>query len=1222
MLYNITNMDLMKNEHFIRIKEVVSEDIWERIVVLQPKNRVEFSQIFGMGPKTLELIEDEIIAIEKEFRAEKHSDLKPELKIRMEILRDRLINISQRNNIIWNSKEQANKLIDLSKLSQSTIEEIYKLVESPRKKVELKIDGMNNDDAKKVFVSLFRENERQKMEKGRSILFITPAIFLGKTRVEEKDIKLRAPLFLFPVEIVLDKSKDVWILTIDKTRDIITNPFIERYILKEISEFEYNTEVNLEENINRILMYIKRAKNLHGNLESFERMTVKDTWPYMNGEYAVTNNLLLGLFSDFSNEIEAELDHLIYHMDSTPMLSRFLSNIDFHSRDEIANVRKKIETKINNDSELTYTNKLNEQQLRAVKAINNEGVDGLTIWGPPGTGKSETIISIIENAISKGQRVAVVSEKQAALDVIQSRLNIIRRNSIMISDTKDKLSFFAQVSKMLERELYQKENIPHSVKNDLRKKYQELDLLYKKFGFNNKNIFDQVEEIFHSPLYETQLSKRMQYEDQFYNFDNITLESFNQAISFIDSIEDRDRLKLLITVSNNYYGKFKDFEDIKDKISIRIRAEVEYTRLKQELIMMAPEFRMKLESFKGLGGLFKKMSYKKNLRKNYRVKKDDFNDIQFGTYENILRRKIQESNDRKDSLISELEWVEARRIDVDACLSMDVNSLNLIRLIDIDDIQKTKEAIKLNLIKLLLGSEDFAPRLNILREYDSKIEEIQMMQSKFTDLSRDEVIDSLNDSLHSASINKRENNIGKIASSKRPMAIRKFLNEYSIEMNGLVKVWLLQPETIPALFSLDDRFDLVIFDEASQIFLERSLPAIARAEKVVVLGDEKQLGPSSFFAGRISSEENEDEILEENESLLTYSRSKLPEIMLKKHYRSKDVNLIKFSSDRYYEGGLDFINDNNYSGESLAYHFVADSDYHDGQNKAEAKKVIEILQDFKDNGSSESIGVITANSKQEIYIFNQLITKHFELFEWLKENDAFIKSIENVQGDERDVIILSTTYGPEDGNQRINFGPINQALGSNRINVAVTRSKNKMIVVSSIDLEQASQKVQSSLHQGPRDFIEYITYVKKAFEESKSNDIMKSNESFDSLFKSEVYREASILAKKYGLRIIPNYEGLGYTLDLVLQDPNTKKNLCAFLLDAPKNDKLAREKNYLAQEFLESRGWKIFRVWSPNWWNNTIKELTIIDEIIKSYSQPVDSGVNNTNGVINETQFN
>ncbi len=1193
---------ILDNPYYQSISEKVSEDVWKRIELLQPKTKVEFSSIFGLGPVTLKNIEEEVNAIESELLSNRHKDLSQKLKVRLEILRDRLINISQRNNIIWNSKETKNRLIDLSKLSEGTIKKISELFNNGQERsVRLEVEGMNNEEVKEMFISIFRENEKQKIEKGRSILYIAPAIFMGKVKIENKDIKLRAPLFMFPVSLELNKVNDSWYLEYDQSRDVVTNPFIEKYILKKVNEYDYDFDVSLNENIDRICSYIPKVSNGYFEMKSFEKITVNDTWPYMNNEFSVANNLLMGLFSDFSNEIEAELEHLIYHMDSTPMLNRFLSNEDFHSRDDVVRAKNLIESKINNDVNLTYTNKLNEQQLRALKLINEPTMDGLTIWGPPGTGKSETIISIVENAIAKGQKVAVVSEKQAALDVIKKRLNIISDNSIMISDTKDKLGFYSQLAKMVDREYYKHDSTSKHIKTDIKKAYVELDSIYEKFGYNNKNVFEQVRDMFHHPLYETPLSKRMHYESEFDAFNNIDLEAFQVAFDFIESIDSRERLKLLITVSNKYYGKFANFESIEESVARQIREKINEIKNIESLIEMEPQFKDKLLSFHGFFGPMKKWFYKKSLARNYELDKQDFKDILLGSFVNVQKQKILFANQFKDELIAQLEWVEPRRHDIDLCLKLDVHNLNLIKLIDIDDIHNSKEAIKINLIRRLLKSSEFSEKMEILRTYDDKVKEIKELHNQFGELSKVEVMDSLDKNLSNVTINKRENNIIKIAHKKRPMAIRKFMNDYSLEIKSLVNVWLMQPEVIPALFSLQDEFDLVIFDEASQVFLERSIPAIARAKKLVVLGDEKQLGPSSFFAGRITSEDKEDEILEENESLLTYSRSKLPEIMLKKHYRSKDVNLIRFSSERYYEGGLDFINDNTYNDDSLEYYFVEDSNYEDGRNKAEGDKVIEILRTYKNNNSPDSIGIITANSKQETYIFNTLITHHFDLFEWLKDNNSFIKSIENVQGDERDVIIFATTYGPENGNQRINFGPINQALGSNRINVAITRAKKKMIVVSSIDIDQALNKVQNSVHQGPRDFIDYIKFVKDVSTGEVTSVEMKESE-FNNIFKNEATRIIRDIAEESGLGIRTNYEGLGYVLDVVVYDKDTNKNLLTILLDSPDDDKMSREKDFLAQEFLESRGWRVHRIWSPNWWTRNTKEISIIEELVQEVS--------------------
>ncbi len=1190
-------MDIDLSKHYKAIKELVPEDIYERIEKLQPQTKVDFSNIFGMGPVTLNSIEEHVNAIENNYLSKVKVDLEPEMKLRLEVLRDRLINISQTNNIIWNSKETKNRLLDLSKLKQSSIDSIYELIENLSKKVRLEVENLSTEDNKEFFLSIYRENNRQKEEKGRSILYIAPAIFLGKTKVENKDVKLRAPLFLFPVKLTFDKLNDNWNLSFDSQRDVITNPFVERYILSNEREYQYDYEATLTDNIDRLSNLGKKMSNQYRELKQFDKVTMKDPWGYAKGEFAIQNNLLLGLFSDFSSEIESELEHLIYNMDSTPTLNKFLSNADYHSREEVVSAKKKLRSKINDDSNLSYSNTLNGQQLRALKIINDKNINGLTIWGPPGTGKSETIISLIENAVANNQRVMVVSEKQAALDVIKNRLKLLKDNSIMLSDIKDKKSFYRQLDKMVSKENYQYSNVSKQIKSKLKSLYNELDLIYEKFELNNKDIFGQIRELLNSPLYETPLSKRMQYEDQFFHFRNISLETFNNVYNFIESIDSRERLKLFITVSNNYFGKFNSFKDIEDFVANKIRQENDSIKLREELLATEHNIRMTLDSFSGPLGIVKKNKYKNELIEKYSLEKQDFEDLKLGTFTKVQRFKIQKSNEYKDSLIRELEWVESRKADIDICLSMDIHNLNLIKLIDVENIHESKESIKINLIKRLLKSDKFKDKMHVLINYDSKLKEISDLQKEFNKLSIDSIKKGIDNSIDNVSINMRENNISKLTIKKRPVPIRKFMNDYSIEMKNLVKVWLLQPEVVPSLFELTDQFDLIIFDEASQIFLERALPAIARAKKIVVLGDEKQLSPSSFFAGRIMPEESEDEIIESNESLLTYSRSKLPEIMLKKHYRSKDINLIKFSNRKYYNDGLDFINDNSYNDSSISYEFIEESNYSNGLNKKEADRVIELLTELKDDSNTNSIGVITSNSKQEIYIYNKLLTHNYEVYEWMKANNSFIKSIENVQGDEKDIIIFSTTYGPEEGIQKINFGPINQANGSNRINVAVTRAKKKMIVISSIDLEQAAIKVKTSIHQGPKDFIDYIRYA-RLLSDQGSIELGNEVNSFNDSFKNEVLNRIKSIIENTNIDIKVNYEGLGLKIDIVLFNKKTNKNLLAILLDSPVNQILSREKDYLSQAFLNLRGWKTYRIWSPVWWTNNNKEIFRLEETI------------------------
>ncbi|BDU67802.1 MAG: hypothetical protein TYPL_4550 [Candidatus Tyloplasma litorale] len=1211
-----------------QIKLEVNEDVWEKIKELTPKTEEDFLSIHGIGDTTYKKIRPYVERIEAHYKKYTNRiNASNEIVEKLQTLRDRLTNISQRNNIIWNTKETKNRLLDLSKLTKKSKQDIYKIFSSPnstktfnliissdviKRKYAKTLNNTNKTSEEKRefinkkeitwFQSLYRENEKQKLEKGKNILYISPVIFEGRVNIQDKDIKIRTPLFFFPVELNLDKKRNNWTLNVDHSRDIFVNSFIEEYVLNLEDSFIYEYNNTLNENIANFAKLNKKISNNHMEIEPFRKVTVNDEWEYNIGNYSIKHNLLLGLFSDFGNDIQSEINDLIYMNDSTPMLTKFLANEDFHSRQSIKKTKNIIEEEINDDTKLFYTNKLNDQQLRALKMINQNSIKGITIWGPPGTGKSETIISIVENAVAEGKKVAVISEKQIALEVIKKRLKILKNNSILISDTKDKFQFYNQLNKMINKDFYEiDENISKNIREELKDKYEDLDLIYKKFGFNNKNVLEQISSIFVKPYLETPQSKKIAFEHEFFKFDNLSLDQYNLTFNFLEKINSKERLLLLKEVINEYYSKFENTSEIIENILNKIKKIVEEINKNKKILNNKEDINRIWEKHSDFYRILKNLKVKKELTQKYDLNSVDFKELKLGTLFSVLDIQVEKQELLKENFSNKIEKLEESKIDIDYFLKINKINKNLIKFIDDNNIEESIEAIKINIIKKLLKSHSFKDKIDLIKKYEKNLTYIEKLNKEFFKFSENQLKLVLNNNLRKISLNSRENSIKKITERKRPIAIRKFIKDYHLEMENFVKVWLMQPEVVPTLFSINEKFDMVIFDEASQIFLERTIPAIARAKKLVVLGDEKQLGPSSFFAGRITSDEDDD-LIEQNESLLTYSKSKLPEVMLKNHYRSQHINLIQFSNNKYYEGGLNFIDTlNNQIKKPLEYIFVENSNYDDGLNKVEANKVIEILKKLTKKNVDASIGIITTNSKQEEYILNQIMMESYDLFEWLKNNDAFIKSIENVQGDERDIIIFSTTYGPDtNGKQLINFGPINQSLGSNRINVAITRAKKKMIVVSSIDLEQAAIKVANSLHQGPKDFIEYIQFAKRINEsnfEAKEEKIVDEKDM--TFFENEVHNSLMDYALKNNIKLIHNYETIGYKINYVLVDKKTDKKILAILFENSESNSSAREKDYLMKEFLESRGWFTYKIWSPNWWINRNEEIKKIDLKVK-----------------------
>jgi hypothetical protein len=311
---------------------------------------------------------------------------------------------------------------------------------------------------------------------------------------------------------------------------------------------------------------------------------------------------------------------------------------------------------------------------------------------------------------------------------------------------------------------------------------------------------------------------------------------------------------------------------------------------------------------------------------------------------------------------------------------------------------------------------------------------------------------------------------------RRIWPLRRLLSNFGEEIFKLMPCWLASPETVSTLFPMENIFDLVIFDEASQCFAEKGLPAIYRGRQVVIAGDDQQLQPFDLY--RVRWEDEKEEVALEVDSLLSLAKNHLMQIKLKGHYRSQSYELIEFSNQHFYNGQLKMlpafarINDKEHA---IEYKQV-DGIWKDQKNEMEAQAVIDLIKDEIKSKKPRSIGVVTFNANQQ-YLISDMIDDQLTKV----PNDLFVKNIENVQGDERDLIIFSVAYAPDEkGKFNIQFGSLSQAGGENRLNVAVSRAKEKVIVVTSITPEQL--KVGRTKNQGPKLLQAYLSFAKRVSE--------------------------------------------------------------------------------------------------------------------------------------------
>lgn len=319
--------------------------------------------------------------------------------------------------------------------------------------------------------------------------------------------------------------------------------------------------------------------------------------------------------------------------------------------------------------------------------------------------------------------------------------------------------------------------------------------------------------------------------------------------------------------------------------------------------------------------------------------------------------------------------------------------------------------------------------------------------------------------------------------------VRRLLTHFSDELFDLIPCWMASPESVSAIFPMESLFDLVIFDEASQCFAEKGLPAIYRGKQVVVAGDDQQLQPNDLYRVRWEEEEK-DEMALEIDSLLSLTKKYLMEVDLRGHYRSQSLDLIDFSNQYFYKGKLQLLphfNKVNDGVPGIDFEKV-EGIWEKQSNQPEAERVLEIVQKLTREDPDKSIGVVTFNVNQQ-----QLIAELMdESAEPLPES-VFVKNIENVQGDERDIIIFSTAYAPDKkGKVVLQFGSLNLAGGENRLNVAITRAREKVIVVSSLEPHQLD--VSKTKNDGPKLLRKYLEYAKGV---SEKKFIPSSNETIE-----------------------------------------------------------------------------------------------------------------------------
>lgn len=429
-----------------------------------------------------------------------------------------------------------------------------------------------------------------------------------------------------------------------------------------------------------------------------------------------------------------------------------------------------------------------------------------------------------------------------------------------------------------------------------------------------------------------------------------------------------------------------------------------------------------------------------------------------------------------------------------------------------------------------------------------------------------------------------------IKSKGRGKSLRQLFNEIPNLLPRIAPCMLMSPISVAQYLDIDNEpFDLVIFDEASQMPTSEAVGAIARGQKLIVVGDPKQMPPTSFFSSIHFDEEDSNEDLE---SILDDCQAlSVPSRQLQWHYRSQHESLIAFSNAKYYDNSL-FTFPSPDDRISRVRFIAVNGVYERGktrQNRAEAVAIVKelIRQLTAPDGERKSIGVVTFSSVQQTLI-EDLLNVEFANNPTLEEinnkqkEPLFIKNLENVQGDERDIILFSICYGPDkNGYISHNFGPLNREGGWRRLNVAVSRARYAMKVYSSLHADQIDlSRTRSEGVAGLKAFLAFAERGKKALPVSPAT--LSRNNRTGSL-------ETSVadFLKEHGYRVETNIGNSGYQVDMAVIHPDKDgAYLAGILFDGAnyRSGKSARDRHVIQPSVLKLLGWNIFRIWSLDLW--------------------------------------
>ena len=1106
------------------------------------------------------VIENSLISLAQQFKAD-------DVSAKQQLWERKLLDLTLRNNLL-NMKIGKNTIPIKLDEGFEGIADIEDALDMGREFI------LQN----KALKDIYRAVRINLEESGANPLFLTLGTLKWIDNKEKKEHM--APILLVPIEIV-DMRKGKYAIR-KRDEDVMLN----------ITLMEF-----LKQNHNIIVEGVQPLpKDAHGVDVSLVMQMVEQSI-VDHPEWEVVEDKMLGIFSFNKFVMWNDLHSHSVEITSNPLV-RSLIEGRLLLNDEIEATDMRQLDANSRPEEFSFLVDADSSQLEAV--VDAQKGRSFVLYGPPGTGKSQTITNLIPNALYHNKRVLFVAEKKAALEVVEERLKKIGLAPFCLelhSNKMDKKHFLHKLEENLNVYTNCDEKRYKKTASDLYNQRMQLmeyvNALYNKqpSGLSLHDCIERYVSLDTDPIkLPTDFHKNIKNSDDIHSFCERIL-SLDAIPNILDGKNPSDYpLCGLIP-------KAVDGADNKGYVSKYMQPQ----KL-EDLLVELPSI---IEEIKRVVDRNKSMSFinkttKQYIQENYKFKKflkvadiDDrlYNDI------DALYEAAKRWVDNIDLLPKWKQYVSIKQDLQDIGLGEAVQLYSQGR--KTDEISDSFQVALYNQLAKAIIAKD--PLLCDFNGY--KIERIidnyNELNSEFQRLSQEELIARLS---ARNPINQKDPKISaeltllrkRIGNKGRGTTIRNMINQMPNLLPTLSPVMLMSPISVAQyLDPSDPKFDIVVFDEASQIPTCEAIGSIARGKATVVVGDPKQMPPTSFFSVVSTDEEEAD--IDDLESILDDCISlSMPSRYLEWHYRSKHESLITFSNKNYYDGKLITFPSIDDMNSKVTWEHV-DGVYDFGgtrTNKAEAEAIANETIERLKNNPQRSVGIIAFSKQQSDLIedvLNEKMAKCPEIDIQNRESKEpiFIKNLENAQGDERDVILFSVGYGPDkNGNVSMNFGPLNKVGGERRLNVAVTRARYEMKIFSTLRPEHINESRTKA--EGVLGLKAFLLFAQNGNMGSSAKTVVKDN---------KIIQQISDRLKAEGYVVKTNVGSSAFKVDVAVANPTCLSEYkLGIICDGEYYSQLktVRDREIVRPRVLRLLGWKIMHVWSVDWLNNpdnVIKEI-------------------------------